>query len=103
MPTLVELLPRARGDGQIWDIGGGRRLLVLPEGEMEYISAYDSKDRDEQEWMTQEVERIAKSLGSWVETAPSIDMWMIVVKSADTKALLQACADRLNRRPIVES
>jgi hypothetical protein len=102
MPTLVDRLQSKFGDGQVWDIGGGHRLLVLPEGEMAYICAYDTKDRVEQEWLTQEIERIAKSLGSWVETAPSIDIWMIVVRSTDTTALLQACANSLNRPPIEE-
>lgn len=102
IPTLVERLQSEFGDGQVWDIGGGHRLLVLPAGEMAYISAHDSKDQAEQEWLTQELERIAKSLGSWVKTAPSIDIWMIVVRSTDTAALLQACANFLNSPPIVE-
>jgi hypothetical protein len=103
MPTLVERLQSEFGDGQVWDIGGGHRLLVLPAGEMEYICAYDSKDRAEQEWLTQGIERMAKSLGSWIKTAPSIDTWMIVVRSVDTTALLQACADSLDKPTIAES
>lgn len=96
-PTLIEQLTRERGGGEIWDIGGGYRLLVSSEGQEVFVSAYDCRDRSEKEWIIQKVETISKRLGFWIETAPGIDTWMIVVKPMNTEALLRACADYFSK------
>ena len=73
-PTLVDRIPRERGDGEVWNIGGGYHLLVLPEGETACISGYRTKSRSEGEWLSLQVERIAKDAGLWLETSLGIDV-----------------------------
>jgi hypothetical protein len=97
-PKLVDRIPRERGDGEVWDVGGGYHLLVLPEGEAAYVSGYRTKDRKEGEWLSLEVERVAKERGLWLETSPGIDIIMVVVRSDNVATLLQACAEHLARR-----
>ena len=91
-PKLIDRVPRERGDGEVWDVGGEHQLLVLPEGETVHVSGYRAKDRAEAEWLDREVERIAKGAGLWLETSPGIDISMVVVRAADAAALLRACA-----------
>jgi hypothetical protein len=94
-PTLIRRLPRPGGDAEAWDIGGGYQLLALPDGDTTSITAYRAADRAQAAWLTGEVERIARAAGVWLETTPSIDMTMIVVRSTDVAALLRACAAEL--------
>ena len=96
MPRLVDMIPRDRGDGEVWEVGGGYRLLVLPEGEMAHVSGYRARDRAEGDWLTLEIERIARATGLWCETSPSIDITMIVVRRDDAPALIRACADHFD-------
>jgi hypothetical protein len=95
-PRLVERIPRERGDGEVWDVGGGYQLLVLPEGETAYVSGYRARDRAEGEWLSREVERIARGTGLWLETSPGIDLLMVVVRLGDAPALLRACANHFD-------
>ena len=95
-PSLIRKLPRRGQDGEIWNLGGGYELLVLPAHEVAYISAHGPKDRAVCDWMTDEIERVAKEKGFWLETTPSIDIMMVVVRSADVPAFLQACADHFS-------
>lgn len=93
IPRFIRKTPLFSGEGEVWEVGG-RRVLVMPGQEGSYVCADDAKDRKEQDWVTDELERIAKANGFWLKTAPSIDIMMIVVRSGDVAAFLQACADR---------
>ena len=70
--------------------------MVLPGRGISYVCAEDVKDREEQDWLTDEIEKVAKVNGFWLETAPSIDIMMVVVRSENVPAFLQACADHFS-------
>jgi hypothetical protein len=91
-PRLIKKLSRPGGSGEVWEVGK-YRVLVLPEKDISYVCAEDVTSRAEQDWLTDEIEKVAKASGFWLKTAPSIDVMMIVVRAADVPAFLQACAD----------
>lgn len=92
-PRMIRAIPRPLGDAEIWDVGGEHHVLVLPGVETRSVSAHGVRDRKQYDWLTSEIEKVAKASGLWLETVPGIDTWMVVVRTADVPAFLQACAD----------
>lgn len=96
-PRLVDRIPYDRGDGEVWQISEKYHLIVLPEGETACVSGYRTKDRFEGEWLSLQVEKVAKRAGLWLETFLGIDVVMVIVRRENTAALLNACAEELGQ------